>query len=59
MPILKAWRMHLRLTEREVAQRMGISQYAYRELEQAPELRPNTRTRAADALGISDSQLIK
>lgn len=54
----RAWREHLGLAQQDVAQRMGISQPAYAQME-APDakLRKTTRSRIAQALGIAQSQL--
>ena len=53
----KAWRTHLRLTQAEVAQRIGVSQGAYAQLEASHKLRKTSRERIAAALGISPGQL--
>ena len=53
----KAWRTHLELTPAEVAQRMGISQDAYAQLEAQENPRKGSREKIALALGISSSQL--
>jgi DNA-binding XRE family transcriptional regulator len=57
MPVAKAWRTHLGLTQTEVAQRMGISQSAYAQIEGGALTRKTTRQRVADALGIRVGQL--
>ena len=53
----KAWRTHLRLTQDDVAQRMGVTQSAYAQLEASSRLRKASRAKIADALGISEAQL--
>lgn len=54
----RAWREHLELSQRAVAERMGISQPAYAQMESsAAKLRKNTRERIAMALGILPEQL--
>ena len=53
----RAWRQHLRLTQHEVAQRMGITQGAYAQLEAKPSIRKSSRIKVALALGIEASQL--
>jgi len=53
----KAWRTHLRLTQDEVAQRMGVTQSAYAQLEASPRLRKASRTKIAKALGLVEAQL--
>ncbi|MCA1322540.1 helix-turn-helix domain-containing protein [Herbaspirillum sp. alder98] len=54
---IKAWREHLRLTQGDVAQRLGISQPAYAKQENSARLRPATLARIARALGLSLAQL--
>lgn len=53
----KAWRTHLQLTQDEVAQRMGITQSAYAQLEASAKPRKSSRERIAGAFGISAVQL--
>lgn len=55
--ILRAWREHLRKTQQEIADRMGISQAAYSQFETSPKLRKASREKLADALGILPAQL--
>ncbi|MDO4223727.1 MAG: helix-turn-helix transcriptional regulator [Acinetobacter sp.] len=54
---LRAWREHLGLTQCEVAQRLGISQSAYSQYENAKSLRKKTRLKVADVLGLRAEQL--
>ena len=54
---VKAWREHLNLTQADLAQRMDISQAAYSQLESSPKLRPSSRRRIAQALGVTVEQL--
>lgn len=54
---MKAWREHLRLTQSEVADRLGVSQSAYAQTETATRPRKTTLSRVAEALGISLEQL--
>lgn len=54
---MKAWREHLRLTQAEVAARMGISQAAYAQTEAAKHPRKTTLARVAAALHIALEQL--
>lgn len=54
---LRAWREHLGLTQMEVAHRLGISQAAYSQHENATTLRKTTRVKIANALGIHPAQL--
>lgn len=53
----KAWREFLHLTQAEVAQRMGISQAAYAQIETAKRPRKVTLQKVADALGLELEQL--
>jgi DNA-binding XRE family transcriptional regulator len=53
----KAWRTHLRLTQDEVAQRMGVTQSAYAQLEASTRLRKASRAKIAKALGLVEMQL--
>src|SRR5271155_2873321 len=48
----KAWRTYLELTQKEVAERMGITQGAYAQLEAKKIIRKATREKVAKALGI-------
>jgi len=57
MTPVKAWRTHLDMTQADVAQRMGISQSAYAQLEVSDKLRKSSRERIAAAMGISAGQL--
>jgi|TARA_R100000501_G_C2580167_1_gene83720 DNA-binding XRE family transcriptional regulator len=52
-----AWRRYLRLTQAEVAARIGISQAAYAQQEKAKRPRKQTRIRIAEALGIAPKML--
>lgn len=53
----KAWREYLRLTQAEVAARMGISQAAFAQMENAKRPRKATLQKIADALGLELEQL--
>lgn len=56
--IIKAWREYLKLTQKEVAGRMGITQAAYAQMEKSgARLKRDTRDKIAAAMGISASQL--
>ena len=58
MNLVKAWRTHLGLTQREVAKRAGISQAALSQMEKrANELRTATLEKLAHAMGISPEQI--
>lgn len=54
---LRAWREYLGLTQAEVAKRLGISQSAYSQHENANTLRKTTRIKIATALGLNEEQL--
>jgi DNA-binding XRE family transcriptional regulator len=47
-----AWRKHLNLTQAEVASRIGITQAAYAQQEQAAKPRKGTLDKIAQAFGI-------
>ena len=53
----RAWREYLGLTQSEMAARMGISQSAYSQHENAEQLTQTMRTKVATALGIKAEQL--
>ena len=56
--IIRAWREYLRLTQATVAERMGVSQSAYAQMEaQGAKPRPSTLRRIAEAMGIEWEQL--
>ncbi|MBD1555203.1 helix-turn-helix domain-containing protein [Pseudomonas typographi] len=54
---IAAWRKHLGLSQAEVATRIGISQSAYAQQEQAARPRKPTRLKIANALGVSEALL--
>ena len=54
---IKAWREYLRLTQAEVAGRMGVSQAAFAQMEAAKRPRKATLQKVADALGLELAQL--
>ena len=58
VPIIRAWREHMGITQGELAGRMGVSQTAVAKLEK-PGAKPRRTTleRVATALGISVAQL--
>ncbi len=56
--IVRAWREYLGLTQAEVAERMGITQGAYSQMECSTTLRPASRRKIAEALGIGLKQLV-
>ena len=56
--IIRAWREHLKLSQKDVAGRMGITQAAYSQMENSPEtLRKDTIEKIALALGVSYEQI--
>lgn len=58
IPLAKAWRLHLGLTQREVAKKAGITQAALSQMERAEN--PNrtaTLEKLAAAMGLSIEQL--
>jgi predicted transcriptional regulator len=58
LPIIRAWREHMGITQGELAVRMGVSQAAIAKLEK-PNAKPRrvTLEKIAKALGISITQL--
>lgn len=54
---MKAWREYLRLTQTEVAARLGVSQAAYAQMEAASRPRKTTVARVAAAFRITVEQL--
>ena len=58
MNLLKAWRIYLGLTQREVAKRAGITQAALSQMEKSSnELRSTTLEKLAAALSLTVAQL--
>ncbi|XKM12528.1 helix-turn-helix transcriptional regulator [Orbaceae bacterium ac157xtp] len=53
----QAWREYLKLSQLEVANRIGISQSAYSQYEKSQKLRKTTRIKIANALGIKPELL--
>lgn len=54
---VRAWREYLKLTQAEVATRLGISQPSYAKQENSDSLRRSTIEKIAAALGITVEQL--
>jgi len=54
---VQAWRQHLNLTQQEVAERMGVPQSTFAELESVSKPRKATREKIAAAFGINADQL--
>ena len=58
VPVIRAWREHLGITQGALAERMGVSQAAVAKLEKpGAKSRRTTLERVATALGISVAQL--
>lgn len=56
--IIRPWREHLKLSQKKVAGRMGITQAAYSQMEKAPDKhRRDTLEKLAQALGVSYDHL--
>jgi ribosome-binding protein aMBF1 (putative translation factor) len=57
-PLIKAWREHLGVTQKELATRMGVTQAAVVKFERPDaRLRTSTRKKIASALGLNEAQL--
>jgi DNA-binding XRE family transcriptional regulator len=54
----RAWREYLRVTQFDLAQRLGVSQPSLSATERTPHLRRRTIERLAQALNISEQQLM-
>jgi len=57
MSSVQAWREYLNLTQAEVAEKMGITQAAYSQMETAKKNRKATLQKIADAMNIDYLQL--
>lgn len=58
MNLVKAWRTHLGMTQKEVAERAAISQAALSQMEKSEnKLRTATLEKLAEAMGLSVEQL--
>jgi DNA-binding XRE family transcriptional regulator len=55
--LVKAWRIHLGLTQKEVAKRAGVSQSALSQIERTENSRSATLEKLAKAMGLAISQL--
>ncbi len=53
----RAWREYLGLTQTVVAQRMGVTQGSYAQLEGKKTIRKASRLKIAKALGVDETQL--
>lgn len=56
--VIKAWRQHFRLTQQQLADKMGISQSALAQLEANPTPKKATLKKFAEALDLSLEQVI-
>ena len=58
MPLIKAWRLHLKLTQKEVAEKAGITQAALSQMERAENTnRTATLEKLATAMGLNVEQV--
>jgi predicted transcriptional regulator len=57
MSVVRAWREYLRLTQAEVAARMGVSQAAFAQTEAAKRPRKATLAKVAEAMGLEAEQI--
>ncbi len=56
--LVKAWRKHLGLSQKELAKRAGISQPALSQMERSDNLRDRTLEKMAVAMGLAVDQLV-
>ncbi len=54
---LKAWRNHKRLTQEEMAERMGVTRSSYAQMEKSERPQQKTLERAAEVFGITVAAL--
>lgn len=57
MSLIKAWRKYLRLSQKEVAKRMGITQAGLSQIENSERHKPETLNHIAKALDLDLDQL--
>jgi len=58
MPLIKAWRLHLQLTQKKVAEKAGITQAALSQMERAENTnRTATLEKLAAAMGLTVEQV--
>ena len=55
--IVKAWRVYLRMNQKEAAEKIGITQSALSQLEKSPKNKAATLERIANSWGIHPEQL--
>lgn len=56
---LRAWREYKRMTQQQMAERMGISRPAYTQMEQSEKPHRATLEKAAEIFGIDVAQLVE
>jgi DNA-binding Xre family transcriptional regulator len=56
--LVKAWRLHFKLTQKEVAEKAGITQSALSQIEKSENVRSATVEKIAAAMGILPEQLL-
>ena len=57
-PLVKAWRKHLKMSQKSLAAKAGISQPALSQMENSNNLRTSTLEKLANAMGIVPEQLV-
>jgi DNA-binding Xre family transcriptional regulator len=57
-PLVKAWRKHLKMSQKSLAAKAGISQPALSQMENSNNLRSSTLDKLANAMDIAPEQLI-
>jgi|SRR6188768_87861 len=57
VPLIRAWREHLKLTQVEMAQRMGLTQTGYSGIEASKNPRRTTLERVSAAMNVPIEQL--
>ena len=57
VPLHRAWREFLGLTQKDVAKKAGITQAALSQLEKAKKIRKSTAQKLADAMGLTVDQI--
>lgn len=55
---IKAWRIHLKKTQKEIAAMIGIGQSAFAQIEKSKNPQKETIKKVAEALGIKPAQMI-
>lgn len=55
--LIKAWRIYLKKTQREVAEALGIGQSAFAQIEKSKKCQKATFSKVAVALGVEPGQL--